>query len=75
MQLTINAASDSDTDVMFPSAFLSPKSLPSHNTLCDDDIYTYCNDKTDYQPISPPAEYAEFGSSPIQSKPQKKESR
>lgn len=75
VQLTINAASDSDTDVMFPSAFLSPQSLPSHNTLCDDDIYTYCDDKNDYQPISPPAEYAEFSSSSIQSKPRKHESR
>lgn len=62
---------------MFPSAFLSPQSLPSHNTtLCDDDIYTYCDDKNDYQPISPPAEYAEFSSSPvIQKPPRKKENR
>lgn len=54
---------------MFPSAFLSPQSLPSHNTtLDDDDLFIYCTDKhatvADYQPISPPAEYAEFSSSP-----------
>lgn len=69
-KLTIHAGNDNENDMMFPSAFLSPQSLPSHNTtIGDDDIYNYCDDKnssilSDYQPISPPAEYAEFNCSP-----------
>lgn len=69
IQLTIHPISDlnNDNDVMFPSAFLSPQSLPSNNTTFDD---IYCDYKSssilsDYQPISPPAEYAEFNDSPM----------
>lgn len=52
---------------MFPSAFLSPQSLPSNNMTFDD---IYCDYQTssilsDYQPISPPAEYAELNDSPM----------
>lgn len=67
-QLTIHPISDlnNDNDVMFPSAFLSPQSLPSNNNTFDD---IYCDYRSssisDYQPISPPAEYAEFNDSPM----------
>lgn len=82
LQLSIHASNDNENDVMFPSAFLSPQSLPSHNTMLDDDddddLFIYCTDKhatvADYQPISPPAEYAEFSSSPSYPTP-RKESR
>lgn len=58
----------SDMSVMFPSAFLSPQSLPPHPTS-DDDIYSYDCDEPlvlteNYRAISPPAEYAAADSSP-----------
>lgn len=82
-QLTIHPVIDPniDTAVMFPSAFLSPQSLPPHNTISDDDMYDYCDDKNssilinDYQPISPPAEYAEFGNSPVMQQSTKRDNR
>ncbi|XP_031616604.1 protein kinase 4 [Contarinia nasturtii] len=76
-ELIIHPVSDlsNDNDVMFPSAFLSPQSLPSTNTTFDD---IYCDYKSssilsDYQPISPPAEYAEFNDSPIHQRSHRKD--
>lgn len=56
--------------MMYPSAFLSPQSLPPQHFLSDDDLpsYDYCDNDdsliltTELQPISPPAEYAEGSS-------------
>lgn len=53
---------NNDVSVFFPSAFLSPQSLPPH-PASDDDIYTYGVDENlilteDYRAISPPSEYA-----------------
>lgn len=56
--------------MMYPSAFLSPQSLPPQHFLSDDDMpsYDYCGHDdsliltTELQPISPPAEYAEGSS-------------
>lgn len=54
---------DADVSVFFPSAFLSPQSLPPHNLLSDASCCAEFEDDalflTDYQTISPPAEYAE----------------
>ena len=66
-QLTVHSDSNNDVSVFFPSAFLSPQSLPP-NPASDDDIYSYAIDESlmltdDYQTISPPAEYAENNSS------------
>ncbi len=62
-QLTVLPDPNCDVSVFFPSAFLSPQSLPPH-PVSDDDIYSYGIDDSliltdDYQTISPPAEYAE----------------
>jgi hypothetical protein len=61
-QLTVHPELQSDVSVFFPSAFLSPQSLPPHPVGDDDDIYSYnMNDElvlTDDYTISPPAEYA-----------------
>lgn len=62
---------------MFPSAFLSPQSLPSTNTTFDD---IYCDYKSssilsDYQPISPPAEYAEFSDESIHQNAHRRDNR
>lgn len=54
---------NNDVSVFFPSAFLSPQSLPP-NPASDDDLYIYEHIDNalvltdDYQTISPPAEYA-----------------
>lgn len=66
-QLTVHPEAQSDTSVFFPSAFLSPQSLPPHPTA-DDDLYSFGIDEDrlvltdDYRAISPPAEYAEHSS-------------
>lgn len=65
-QLTVLPDPNCDVSVFFPSAFLSPQSLPPH-PVSDDDIYSYGIDDSliltdDYQTISPPAEYAEHTS-------------
>lgn len=55
---------NSDLAAFFPSAFLSPQSLPPHPAVTDDDIFSYGIDEpliSDFQTISPPAEYAEDG--------------
>ncbi|XP_053676063.1 AF4/FMR2 family member lilli [Anopheles nili] len=63
-QLTVHPEQPSDVSVFFPSAFLSPQSLPPHPGG-DDDLYLYggLHDSLvltdDYRAISPPAEYAE----------------
>ncbi|XP_037035192.1 uncharacterized protein LOC119073697 [Bradysia coprophila] len=62
-ELTVLPDPNCDVSVFFPSAFLSPQSLPPH-PASDDDIYSYGIDDSllltdDYQTISPPAEYAE----------------
>lgn len=61
-QLSIQPETHNDVSVFFPSAFLSPQSLPPH-PASDDDIYTYGVDDhliltDDYRAISPPSEYA-----------------
>lgn len=53
---------NNDVSAFFPSAFLSPQSLPPH-PVTDEDIYTYGVDDhliltDDYRAISPPSEYA-----------------
>lgn len=53
---------NNDVSVFFPSAFLSPQSLPPHDAS-DEDIYTYGVDENlvltdNYRAISPPSEYA-----------------
>lgn len=64
-KLSVLPDQNSDLSVFFPSAFLSPQSLPPHPTVNDDDIFSYGIDDSllltedDYQTISPPAEYAE----------------
>lgn len=71
-QLTVHPEAQSDVSVFFPSAFLSPQSLPPHPTA-DDDLYSFGIDDDDddddqlvltddYRAISPPAEYAENSS-------------
>lgn len=58
---------NSDLAAFFPSAFLSPQSLPPHPAVTDDDIFSYGIDEPlvgDFQTISPPAEYAEDVTSP-----------
>lgn len=69
-QLTVHPEQQSDVNVFFPSAFLSPQSLPLHPTDELDDLYSYGIDDDDnnliltdnYRPISPPAEYAQKNS-------------
>lgn len=64
-ELTVHPDPQSDISVFFPSAFLSPQSLPPH-PVSDDDLYSYGIDDTltdDYGTISPPAEYAEVNRS------------
>lgn len=61
-QLSIQPETHNDVSVFFPSAFLSPQSLPPH-PASDEDIYTYGIDDSlvltdDYRAISPPSEYA-----------------
>ena len=65
-QLTVHPEQQSDVSVFFPSAFLSPQSLPPHPGG-DEDLYLYgIHDSLvltdDYRTISPPAEYAENSS-------------
>lgn len=68
--------------MIYPSAFLSPQSLPPQHFLSDDDLpsYDYCdNDDSliltnDYQTISPPAEYAESSSPPFIDTQQRRDS-
>ncbi|XP_058836445.1 uncharacterized protein LOC131693015 [Topomyia yanbarensis] len=67
-QLTVHPEQPSDMSVFFPSAFLSPQSLPPHPSG-DEDLYLYgVHDSLvltdDYRAISPPAEYAENNVSP-----------
>ncbi|XP_053684158.1 uncharacterized protein LOC128734144 [Sabethes cyaneus] len=67
-QLTVHPEQPSDMSVFFPSAFLSPQSLPPH-PVGDEDLYLYgVHDSLvltdDYRAISPPAEYAENAASP-----------
>ncbi|XP_065082170.1 uncharacterized protein LOC135704625 isoform X2 [Ochlerotatus camptorhynchus] len=67
-QLTVHPEQPSDVSVFFPSAFLSPQSLPPHPGG-DDDLYLYSVHDSlvltdDYSTISPPAEYAENSASP-----------
>lgn len=67
-QLTVHPEQPSDVSVFFPSAFLSPQSLPPH-PVGDDDLYLYSVHDSlvltdDYHAISPPAEYAENSASP-----------
>lgn len=64
-ELTVHPESSTDTATFFPSAFLSPQSLPPHPSS-DDNLYAYgIHDDDDlkltddYGTISPPAEYAE----------------
>jgi hypothetical protein len=57
-QLTVHPEPQSDVSVFFPSAFLSPQSLPPHLVGDDDDIYSFNDELTDDYTISPPAEYA-----------------
>lgn len=59
--LSVHPESNSDVAVFFPSAFLSPQSVPPHPV--DDDLYSFEIDDglvltDDYRAISPPAEYA-----------------
>lgn len=61
-QLTVHAGADSqnDVNVFFPSAFLSPQSLPPHPSEDLDVLYSYSiNDDDEFleRPISPPMEY------------------
>jgi hypothetical protein len=61
-QLTVHAGVDSqnDVNVFFPSAFLSPQSLPPHPSEDLDVLYSYSiNDDDEFleRPISPPMEY------------------
>lgn len=72
MQLSINAGAN-ETSFFFPTAFLSPQSLPPH-PVSDDDIYSYSEDNSltltdNYDTISPPAEYAEADSMKIRVPP------
>lgn len=66
-QLTVHPEAQSDVSVFFPSAFLSPQSLPPH-PIAGDDLYSFGIDDDrlvltdDYRTISPPAEYAEHSS-------------
>ncbi|KAL1388301.1 hypothetical protein pipiens_003238 [Culex pipiens pipiens] len=60
-QLTVHPEQPSDVSVFFPSAFLSPQSLPPH-PVGDEDLYLYSVVTDDYRTISPPAEYAENAS-------------
>lgn len=67
-QLTVHPEQPSDVSVFFPSAFLSPQSLPPH-PVGDEDLYLYSVHDSlvltdDYHAISPPAEYAENNASP-----------
>lgn len=67
--MSIQPEPHNDVSVFFPSAFLSPQSLPPH-PASDDDIYTYGIDDNnlvltdDYRAISPPSEYAANTNSP-----------
>ncbi|KAG5679340.1 hypothetical protein PVAND_008912 [Polypedilum vanderplanki] len=61
-QLTVHPTPDSqnDVNVFFPSAFLSPQSLPPHPSEDLDVIYSYTiNDHDEFleRPISPPEQY------------------
>lgn len=61
-QLTVHPTPDSQNDVsvFFPSAFLSPQSLPPHPSEDLDVIYSYTiNDHDEFleRPISPPEQY------------------
>lgn len=61
-QLTVHPESQNDVNVFFPSAFLSPQSLPPHPTDDLDVLYSsYSIDDDDEfleRPISPPEQYA-----------------
>lgn len=60
-QLTVHPSeSQSDANVFFPSAFLSPQSLPPHPSEDLDVLYSYTindNDEFFERPISPPEQY------------------
>lgn len=66
-QLTVHSEPQNDVNVFFPSAFLSPQSLPPHTSDDLDVLYSYAIDDDDddnlvltdnYRPISPPEQYA-----------------
>lgn len=61
-QLTVHPEPQSDVNVFFPSAFLSPQSLPPHPSDDLDVLYSYSIDDDDDEflerPISPPEQYA-----------------
>lgn len=60
-QLTVHPEPQSDVNVFFPSAFLSPQSLPPHPSDDLDVLYSYSIDDDDEfleRPISPPEQYA-----------------
>lgn len=60
-QLTVHPTeSQNDANVFFPSAFLSPQSLPPHPSEDLDVLYSYTindNDEFFERPISPPEQY------------------
>lgn len=60
-QLTVHPEPQNDVNVFFPSAFLSPQSLPPHPSDDLDVLYSYSIDDDDEfleRPISPPEQYA-----------------
>lgn len=60
-QLTVHPEPQSDVNVFFPSAFLSPQSLPPHPSDDLDVLYSYSvDDDNEFlaRPITPPEQYA-----------------
>lgn len=60
-QLTVHPEPQNDVNVFFPSAFLSPQSLPPHPSDDLDILYSYSiNDDDEFleRPISPPEQFA-----------------
>lgn len=60
-QLSVHPEPQSDVNVFFPSAFLSPQSLPPHPSDDLDVLYSYSIDDDDEfleRPITPPEQYA-----------------
>lgn len=60
-QLTVHPEPINDVNVFFPSAFLSPQSLPPHPSDDLDILYSYSIDDDDEfleRPITPPEQYA-----------------
>jgi hypothetical protein len=75
-QLTVHPESQSDVNVFFPSAFLSPQSLPPHPSDDLDVLYSCSAAANDDEfllerPISPPEQYAQYATNIVQ--PPKKE--